>query len=70
MSTITLFDGLKIAEIDVLPASASRLLYRAWEAEAGKWRPRGARSVAGQMWFVDLRHLASRACLFGAAVSG
>ena len=35
VSTITLFDGPVIAEIDVLPASASGLLYRGREAEAG-----------------------------------
>jgi hypothetical protein len=35
LSTITLFDGPVITEIDVLPASASRLLYRGREAEAG-----------------------------------
>ena len=33
--TITLFDGPVITEIDVLPASATRLLYRGREAEAG-----------------------------------
>jgi hypothetical protein len=35
VSTITLFDGPVIADIDVLPASASRLLYGGREAEAG-----------------------------------
>jgi hypothetical protein len=35
LSTITLFDGPVITEIDVLPASASRLLYGGREADAG-----------------------------------
>jgi hypothetical protein len=35
VSTITLFDGPVITEIDVLPASASGLLYGGREVEAG-----------------------------------
>jgi hypothetical protein len=35
VSTVTLFDGPVITEIEVLPASASRLLYGGREAEAG-----------------------------------
>jgi hypothetical protein len=35
LSTIRLFDGPVITEIDVLPASASGLLYGGREAEAG-----------------------------------
>jgi hypothetical protein len=35
VSSISLFDGSPITEFDVLPASASGLLYSVWEAEAG-----------------------------------
>ena len=35
LSTITLFDGVAVADFNGLPASASRWLEGVWEAEAG-----------------------------------
>jgi hypothetical protein len=35
LSSISLFSSLPITACDALPASASRLLWRVWEAEAG-----------------------------------